>query len=154
MFGFSIFGRDADGNVPKGTLIGRLLNLVKESAMSNTKLSSTRLQAYFVLFSSLLYSVTFVIIEIANATLALTNGDHYVPSNESIIVLGMLLSHHLGILFSKPSPYSAAAPVVLPEKKTEQQTTVQTTVTNKQTTSAPPEEKAPDASPDQYAEAV
>jgi hypothetical protein len=136
--------------------------------MSDTKLRATQLQAYFVLFSSLLYSVTFVVIEIANAAMTLWKGQHYVPSNESIVVLGLLLSHHLGILFSKPSAYKAAPAVVLASKTVEATTfttpegqtssatsTAVTTSVSVDTPAGPPAKgTVVEATDEEYAEAV
>lgn len=145
-------------------LVSRLLSLIKESAMSDTKLRATHLQAYFVLFSSLLYSVTFVVIEIANAVQTLWKGQHYVPSNESIVVLGLLLSHHLGILFSKPAAYKPTPAVLVTNKTTEQSATSTTpdgtvaTATTTQTVTAVPLPTGsvdnPDAEQEEYAEAI
>lgn len=85
------------------TLFKSILSLVKESTGMSSKVSSARIQAYLVLMSTLAYTVTFVIIEIANASMSLLAGKPYAPTNESIVVLGMLLSHHIAIMFSKRS---------------------------------------------------
>lgn len=111
------------------TLFGNLFSLIKESTGSSSKVSSARVQAYFVLFSTLAYSVTFVIIEIANAVMSLTQGVPYAPSNESIVVLGMLLSHHLGLMFSKKSNQpNLITPVGLRSASTSTTTTSSTTM--------------------------
>lgn len=111
------------------TIFTNLITIIKESTDPGSKYSSSRLQAYFVLFTTILYSFTFVVIEISNATMSLTTGVPYAPSNESIVVLGMLLSHHLGLMFSKRSDSpSVIVPVGLHSSSTTTTTSSSSTI--------------------------
>lgn len=82
-------------------LIGKILEKIALSATTDKKHSSTRLQSYIVLLPILLMTIIFVIIEIWQFIHSITYGIDYNISSEIIVVFGMLLSHHLAILFSR-----------------------------------------------------
>lgn len=79
-------------------LLKNITNLVKDSSISDNKLSSTRLSAYAILIGVM--SMVFVAlgVEVSSAVAALATKHNYVLSNEFIIVLGSLLTHHLTLL--------------------------------------------------------
>ena len=58
------------------------------------KESTTRLSAYIILFLATLFILSMIVIEIVHAI----NTKNHEISNEGIIVLGMLLTHHLALL--------------------------------------------------------
>ena len=68
-------------------------NIIKKSIQSpGGKESSTRIATYIILLLVILFTLTFIAIEIMNAIETKT------ISKEGIIVLGMLLTHHLTLL--------------------------------------------------------
>lgn len=75
-----------------------LASLVKISSSADNKLSSTRLSAYAILTGVLLIVLVALGVEISSAITGLINKQTYVLSNEFIIVLGSLLTHHLALL--------------------------------------------------------
>lgn len=80
----------------------RLFNAIGRSLDGTSeKTSSVRIQAYVLLIPVLLASLVFVSIEAVNAIIAWNNQIAYVPSNESIIIFGMILSHHISVLFTR-----------------------------------------------------
>jgi hypothetical protein len=84
----------------------KFVSYIEESVKSDSKISSTRIQTYIMLISVILSTAAFLAIEIANAVVAWFNNKPYVVSSESIIIFGMILSHHLGMMFSKPKSYN------------------------------------------------
>lgn len=87
------------------TLYKRAVNAIGRSLDGTSeKTSSVRIQAYVLLIPVLLASLVFVSIEAVNAIVAWNNQVAYVPSNESIIIFGMILSHHISVLFTRTKP--------------------------------------------------
>lgn len=91
------------------TIINKILMKIAESVdtQGNT-ISSVRLQSYIILFPILLMVLVFLIIEIWSFIHAIRHGAEYKLSSEVIIVFGMMLSHHLAILFSRSKSQSVA----------------------------------------------
>jgi hypothetical protein len=73
-------------------------------SISSEKVSSIRIQAFILLFPVVSASFIFITIELINAIIAWKNNIPYIPSNESIIIFGMILSHHISVLFSRSKP--------------------------------------------------
>lgn len=73
-------------------------------SVSSDKTSSIRIQAFILLMPVVLASLVFISIELINAIIAWKTNVSYVPSNESIILYGMILSHHISVLFSRSKP--------------------------------------------------
>ncbi len=71
------------------------------ASISTSEISSVRIQSYIILLPIILMSIVFVIIEVWSFIHAIYNDKSYVLSNEIIVVFGMILSHHLAILFSR-----------------------------------------------------
>lgn len=88
-----------------------LLKLLRLSVEENNLVSSARMQSYLVLAGILTAAFTSCTIEVVNAFRSWTTHEVYKISNEFIVIFGMLLSHHLGILFSRKDP---APPVTTP----------------------------------------
>lgn len=82
-----------------------LLKIANSVASDNT-VSSTRVQSYIILLPILIMVLTFVIIEMWSFFHAIKIGVEYKLSSEIIIVFGMILSHHLAILFSRTKSQS------------------------------------------------
>jgi hypothetical protein len=87
-------------------ITAKFISYIEESVKSDSKISSTRIQTYIMMISVILSTAAFLAIEIANAVVAWFNNKPYVISSESIIIFGMILSHHLGMMFSKPKSYN------------------------------------------------
>jgi uncharacterized membrane protein YwaF len=86
-----------------------LFNLIKLSLNGqNHDVSAARLQSYLIILPILLLVITFLLIEIwsfMHSIQTLPNTPYHL-SNEIIIIFGMLLAHHLSILFSRNKPTS------------------------------------------------
>lgn len=78
-----------------------LFDKINLSILSNNNTSSSRLQGYLVLVPILVMCYTFLGIEITSFIIAMVHGKTYVLSSEIVIVFGMMLSHHLALVFSK-----------------------------------------------------
>ena len=76
----------------------KLISLIRESSQSDHKLSSTRLSAYAILVAIGLMILVGLGVEITSAIVALKSTGVYVLSNEFVIILGSLLTHHLALL--------------------------------------------------------
>lgn len=110
------------------TIINKILMKIAESVdtQGNT-ISSVRLQSYIILFPILMMVLVFLIIEIWSFAHAIQHGDEYKLSSEIIIVFGMMLSHHLAILFSRSKSQSIGE---LKGTSTTETTTETSTVTD------------------------
>lgn len=76
-----------------------LYNIFKESLLSNTgKVSSSRIISYIISFLIILFSITFISIEIVNMIISIKNNTIYTISSEIIIIFGALLSQQLTLL--------------------------------------------------------
>jgi fumarate reductase subunit D len=91
------------------TIVNSILLKIAESVDgTSNKVSSSRVQSYIILFPILLMVLVFLIIEIWAFGHAIDHGMDYKLSSEIIIVFGMMLSHHLAILFSRTKSQSVA----------------------------------------------
>lgn len=91
------------------TIVNSILLKIAESVDgTSNKVSSSRVQSYIILFPILLMVLVFLIIEIWAFGHAIKHGIDYKLSSEIIIVFGMMLSHHLAILFSRTKSQSIA----------------------------------------------
>jgi len=88
--------------------IQSVLLKIANSVASDNLVSSTRVQSYIILLPILIMVITFLIIEMWSFIHAIKNGVEYKLSSEIIIVFGMILSHHLAILFSRTKSQSVA----------------------------------------------
>lgn len=83
----------------------KFLDMIKIS----TKESSTRIMAYLFTAVIIIFSFTFLGIEISSAIIALIYAKSYVLSNEIIVIFGALLTHVLTLLginkYSEVSKY-------------------------------------------------
>lgn len=88
-------------------MIKNLLILIKKSLNGySDETSSARLQSYIVLLPILLMILVVMSIEIFQFGHSIYIDKPYVLSNEFIITFGMILSHHLAILFSRKKSQS------------------------------------------------
>jgi len=75
------------------TIMKNFIKIIRKSISSpGGKESSTRIAGYFMLIVILIFSITFLGIEIYTAI----QTNHI--SNEAIIIFGMILAHHLTLL--------------------------------------------------------
>lgn len=79
----------------------QLHNIMKDSLNPKSPTSSTRYQSYLILLPILLMIFVTTGIELTSFIIAMYHAKAYVLSNEFIIVFGMVLAHHLSILFSR-----------------------------------------------------
>jgi hypothetical protein len=74
-------------------IINKMLEMIKKSIFSHEgKESSTRIASYVILLLIFLFTVVFLGIEIYSAI------QGKLPSNEAIIIFGMLMTHQLTLL--------------------------------------------------------
>ena len=92
----------------KERISGLFIKITKSLNINDTTVSTTRLQSYLILLPILIMVFVFLFIEIWSFFHAINADKPYVLSNEIIVVFGMLLSHHLGILFSRNKVQSIA----------------------------------------------
>lgn len=91
------------------TIINKILMKIAESVDTHgNTISSVRLQSYLILLPILMMVLVFLTIEIWSFVHAIKHGVPYRLSSEIIIVFGMMLSHHLAILFSRTKSQSVA----------------------------------------------
>lgn len=89
----------------KYSMIGKMMNKVSQSLDGTNNLVSTnRIQSYFLVASVLVMILSIICIEVTNAVIAWNTSKPYSISNEFIIAFGMVLSHHLAILFNRNKP--------------------------------------------------
>ena len=89
------------------TIINKILMKIAESVDTHgNTISSVRLQSYLILLPILMMVLVFLTIEIWSFIHAIRHGTEYKLSSEIIIVFGMMLSHHLAILFSRSKSQS------------------------------------------------
>ena len=93
----------------KNNILSKIYNKIAASINGNSnRVSSTRIQAYIILFPILIMVAIFLIIEIVAFGNSLYHHIDYHISNEIIIIFGMLLAHHLSILFSRTKSTTAS----------------------------------------------
>lgn len=79
--------------------MNKIYELIIESLKTiGGKTSSTRIISYILVGVVILFSLTFLGIEIASAVLILNTGAKYVISNEIVVIFTALLSHILILL--------------------------------------------------------
>lgn len=88
--------------------IQSILLKIANSVTADNPISSTRVQSYIILFPILIMILVFLVIEMWSFIHAIKNGLPYRLSNEIIVVFGMMLGHHLSILFSRSKSPSIA----------------------------------------------
>lgn len=81
--------------------LNKLLKYGKMSLTSDNSVSSTRLQSYVVLLLVVLFALGTLLIECWSFYHAIHLNTPYHISNEFIGIFGMMLAHHLSILFSR-----------------------------------------------------
>jgi len=69
------------------------------------KESSTRISSYFILSLISLNVIVFMVIDVVNAAIKWNLGEVYTIPSETIWIFGLLLSHHLGLLFHKKKEF-------------------------------------------------
>lgn len=90
----------------KQTILKNLFEKIGFSVLEGNKHSSARLQSYIVLIPILLMTLIFIGFEITTFGICIYSGTVYKISSEIIVVFGMLLSHHLAVLFSRKKSQS------------------------------------------------
>lgn len=80
----------------------KFFEIIRQSLNGNTNDPSTvRIQSYLILLPILLTMLVFLVIEVWSFIHAIKLGTAYRLSNEIIVVFGMVLSHHLAVLFQR-----------------------------------------------------
>jgi len=87
-----------------------LFKFIKESCSSakNTP-SSSRIQGYLLLIPVLLFSLSIVGIEISEYVSCAKQNKEYSMDSQTLIAFGMVLSHHLSLVFSRSKANGANA---------------------------------------------
>jgi len=84
-----------------------LMESIKKSVKDRFgKESSARISSYIVLVFIIFNSLVFTVIEIVNAIVMWSKGDFYIIPTEHIWIFGLILSHHLGLLFYKSREFT------------------------------------------------
>ncbi len=81
--------------------INKIFSKIALSVLIDNQHSTPRIQSYIVLLPILFMTLIFVIIEVWSFIHSITCGADYHISSEILVVFGMLLSHHLAIIFSR-----------------------------------------------------
>ena len=85
----------------------KVFSEIKKSLLDHTgKTSSSTISSYIVLSFIILNSLAFMVIEIVNAAMMWKEGATYTVPTEHIWIFGLILSHHLGLLFYKKKEYN------------------------------------------------
>jgi len=79
----------------------KYMSLITKSVSSENTVSSTRIQSYMILATVWIGFLILFGLEISNAVYTFRHDKPYVISNEIIVTFGLVLSHHLSILFSR-----------------------------------------------------
>lgn len=84
-----------------------LIEAIKSSFKDHFgKESSARISSYIVLAFIMLNSLAFMVIEIVNAAIMWSQDKTYTIPTEHIWIFGLILSHHLGLLFYKSREFN------------------------------------------------
>jgi len=84
----------------------KFFDSIKKSIKDHSgKESSSRISSYIILATIILNSLIFIGIELTNAIIVWKQGETYVIPSEHLIIFGMILSHHLALLFYKTREY-------------------------------------------------
>jgi len=81
--------------------ISKILSKIAASSIQGNTTSTPRVQSYIILVPILLMSTIFIGFEVSHLIYCLYYTKDYVISSEIIIIFGMLLSHHLALIFSR-----------------------------------------------------
>lgn len=84
------------------------INRLIVRSVTTDEVSATRISSYLILAPIQLMILVVVLIELFEFGHSIWTGHPYVLSNEFIITFGMVLSHHLAILFSRSKSQSRA----------------------------------------------
>lgn len=88
-------------------LINKILSKISLSVLATNKNSTPRIQSYIILIPILIMSLVFLFIEVWDFAYIMYAGDgNYKISTEIIVIFGMLLSHHLALIFSRKNSQS------------------------------------------------
>lgn len=87
-------------------LFSTLFQKIGFSILEGNKHSSSRIQSYIVLAPIILMALIFLGFEITAFAFCIYAGKTYIISSEIIIIYGMLLSHHLALVFSRKTSQS------------------------------------------------
>jgi len=104
------------------------INRLIVRSVTTDEVSATRISSYLILAPIQLMIFVVVLIEMFEFVHSVWTGHNYVLSNEFIITFGMVLSHHLAILFSRGKSQSRE------ELKGSSTTTTSTTTETAETT--------------------
>jgi len=83
------------------TLILKILNRISQATMSGNAVSSSRVQSFILIVPVLIMIFVSISLEIADFVFAKAHDKEYIISTEFIIIFGMVLSHHLALVFSR-----------------------------------------------------
>jgi hypothetical protein len=81
--------------------ISKILSKIASSSIQGNATSTPRVQSYIILVPILLMSTIFMGFEVSHLIYCLYTAKDYAISAEIIIIFGMLLSHHLALIFSR-----------------------------------------------------
>ena len=89
-------------------LFTKLFEKIGFSIKEGNVYSSVRLQSFIILLPILLMTFTFIGFEITTFAMCIYLGKAYYISSEIIVIFGMILSHHLALVFSRKKSQSIA----------------------------------------------
>lgn len=87
-------------------LFNTIFNKISHSVDTSNSVSTSRVQTYMIIVPIIIMVFTFLIIEMWSFIHAIKVDKEYRLSNEIIVVFGMVLSHHLAILFNRTKSQS------------------------------------------------
>lgn len=88
------------------TLLQKLLHKISLASIQGNKNSTPRVQSFLLLLPILFMAFSYIAFEYFRFIISIKNGVHFNISAESIIIYGMLLSHHLALVFSRKTSQS------------------------------------------------
>ena len=86
--------------------IKKIMARINQSTIGDNNVSSVRIQSYIILLPILIMTAIFLIIEIWDFIYTISSKGDYTISTEIIVIFGMLLSHHLAVMFSRKNSQS------------------------------------------------
>ena len=86
--------------------VKRIMTRISKSTAGENNISSTRIQSYIILLPILIMTAIFLVIELWQFIHTIYNNKDYAISTEIIVIFGMLLSHHLAVMFSRKQSQS------------------------------------------------
>jgi hypothetical protein len=81
--------------------ISNIFSKIGKSVLKDNTHSTHRIQSYILMLPILLMVITFLIIEISSFLVCMHTGIPYSISSEILVVFGMVLTHHISVLFQK-----------------------------------------------------